>query len=231
MIKKITVILGALGFLSAMTVSTLADGADSHSGGYLEVHGAAVGVELDANHKAASGTDTGSTTGTAGKFAIIGGLGAGYGIAQGDNLVWDIGVSIIPGKAKLSADSTNATDNDASLEISDLITLYVSPTYAVSDTAAIYFKAGYVEGTTKTTGDINKVPDLEGTTLAIGSRTNLANGLFIRTEAGYSKFDKVSTKGKSASCTAGTTNCILNTTTVSADPSMAYGQISIGVSF
>jgi hypothetical protein len=224
MFKKLTTLVAALGFLtSVFTVSSLADGADSHSGVYLGVSGAAFGIEMDGSEQSKGGDNDNTTTGTGGKFALIGGGELGYSFAASDVWLIDVGYSMIPGEAKLKANSSDSTDSNATMTIDDYQTLYIAPTYSVSDTAALYFKLGYTEASTSVTGDITNPSDLEGTTVAIGSRTQLDSGMYIRTEAGYTEFDSISATGKGTS--------IATTTTYKADPSAAYGKVTIGVKF
>ena len=109
-----------------------------------------------------------------------------------------------------------------------MISAYFAPTFAISDTASVYLKIGYGESETSTTGDVTQPGDLEGTLYGVGSRSLLGNGLFVRTEAGLVEFDGISVKGKAE---GGTGKTIATTTTVSADPLVAYGSISIGFKF
>ena len=81
---------------------------------------------------------------------------------------------------------------------------------------------------------------MEGVTGAIGTRTVLESGLFIKTEAGITQYDKIATtglgKGGGAGCTdAASAGCasksVETSTSVSATPTVAYGSISIGMRF
>ena len=102
-------------------------------------------------------------------------------------------------------------------------TAYIAPTFVMSDTSSIYFKIGVVEAETSVSGDVTAPGDLEGETYAIGTRTVLDSGLFVRSEAGLHEFDKITVTGKGTNITT--------TTTVSADPTIAYGSISVGYKF
>ena len=128
---------------------------------------------------------------------------------------------------KTSNTDTSATA-DVTFEMKDLVSAFIAPTFAVSDSASIYVKVGYVEAETSTTGDVTQPADLEGTLVGIGSRSLLGNGMYIRTEAGMVDFDtiKVTVKGE-----GGTGKTVATTSTVSADPLVAYGSISIGYKF
>jgi len=224
MFKKMITLVAALGFLTSVTtVSSFADGADSHSGVYFGVTGSAVGIEMEGKESVAGGTNANSTTGTAGKFALIGGGELGWSFAMGDTWLLDLGYSMIPGEAKLKADASDSTDSDATMTIDNYQTFYIAPTFAVTDSAALYFKYGYTEADVSVTGDITNPSDLEGNTFAIGSRTQFGSGLYVRTEAGYTEFDGIKATGKGTD--------IATTTTYNADPTAAYGSVTLGFKF
>ena len=57
----------------------------------------------------------------------------------------------------------------------------------------------------------------------MGSWTVLNSGIFIRTEAGYTDYNEISSHGKGTS--------ILATTSYSANPTIAFGTVSLGFRF
>ena len=225
MIKKLITLAAALGFVSIATVSSYADGADAHSGMYVGVTGSAFGIEVDGTETSKGGDNDNNTTATAGKFAFIGGGELGMSFALTDGFLVDLGFSMVPGAAKLSTNASDSTDNDATMNIENYRTLSICPTIAINDTAAMYLKVGYTEADVAVTGDITKPANLEGTTLAIGTRLQMASGMYVRTEAGYTDFDKITATGK------GTTGGIASTTTFKADPTAAYGKVVVGYKF
>ena len=225
MFKNILKFVAALGIVTSLSTSSFADGADSHAGIYLGLSGSAYGLEMDGKETTANDDNNNTATGTAGKFALIGGGEIGYSMTAGENWLFDFGYSMIPGEAKLETNASDTTDSDATMTVDNYYTLSISPTYAVSDSAALYFKLGYTEADVAVTGDITNPGNLEGTTLAIGSRTQMSSGIYVRTEAGYTEFDSLSTKGK------GSTGGVKTTTTYSADPTAAYGRVTIGMKF
>ena len=64
---------------------------------------------------------------------------------------------------------------------------------------------------------------MSGTTWAMGTRTVLDSGIFIRTEAGYTDYNGISAHGK------GTTVSAANS--YSAEPTIAFGAVSFGFRF
>ena len=231
--KKLRTILCAVSalVLASMTTSQL-NAADSSNfaGPYVGFSVAATGVELDG--KVTSGRDDvgETTTGSIGRTAIIGGLEAGYAIPLGESgMLIDIGVGYVAGGAKIKTanDDTLATA-DVIFEVDDLYTGWIAPSFALSDTSSAYVKLGYTQASISISGDVTKPDDMTGTTFAIGTRTVLESGLFIKSEAGITEFDTLSSKGLGQ---GGTGKSVSTSTTVTADPSVAYGLISIGMRF
>ena len=110
-----------------------------------------------------------------------------------------------------------------SFKVDDLVTYYIAPTIALSDTSSLYVKVGVSEADTGVTGDVTSPGNLSGTTWAMGTRTVLDSGIFIRTEAGYTDYNGISAHGK------GTTVSAANS--YSAEPTIAFGAVSFGFRF
>ena len=228
--NKLIKIVSVLAVLTGFSTPLMADSSD-FAGAYIGITSSVVGVELDGKHVNAGGDDAGAdtTTGVIGRVAAIAGAEVGYALPVSDTMLIDIGANYYSGAAKITTTSDDSTSTaDVTFELSDLMTAYIAPTYAISDTASIYLKIGVMEADTKTTGDVTQPSDLSGTLIGIGSRSLLGNGMFIRTEAGMIDFDSVKVTGKGA---GGAGKTIKTTTTVSADPLVAYGSISIGYKF
>ena len=226
--NKLIKIVSVLAVLTGFSTPLMADSSD-FAGAYIGIQAQGVGVELDGKHTSGQ-DDTGEvTTGVAGRVAGIAGAEVGYAIPVSDTMLLDFGINYYSGAAKITTSNTDTTATaDVTFEMSDLLTAYIAPTFAVSDTASIYLKLGVVEADTKTTGDVTQPADLQGTLIGVGSRSLLGNGMFIRTEGGFVDFDSISVTGKGA---GGTGKTIKTTTTVTADPLVAYGSISIGYKF
>ena len=114
---------------------------------------------------------------------------------------------------------------DVKVVISDFVTYYIAPTVMLTDTSSLYVKIAYTEADVAVTGDISNPGDLNGDTFAIGTRTVLPSGLFVRAEAGLTDYDNVIATG------LGTAGGIATTTSYSADPKVAFGAISLGFRF
>jgi maltoporin len=227
--NKLIKIVSVLAVLTGFSMTPLMADSSDFAGAYIGIQAQAVGVELDGKHTSA-GDDTGEvTTGVAGRVAAIAGAEVGYAFPVSDTVLIDIGANYYSGDAQIKTSNTDTTATaDVTFKMKDLMTAYIAPTFAISDTASIYLKVGYMEAETSTTGDVTQPSDLEGTLIGIGSRSLLGNGMFMRTEAGMIDFDNISVTGKGA---GGTGKTIGTTSTVSADPLVAYGSISIGFKF
>jgi hypothetical protein len=218
--------------LVLMTNVAYSDGADSHQGIYVGAYTQFTGVELDGNETGQNDT----TTGAVGKYAVIAGGELGYNWQLGDGFLIGLGYDFMPGEAKVSnrttgSDSTHSNTSAAiSFEVSDMATMYIAPTIAVSDTSAIYLKYGKTDADTKVVGDVTKPTSMDGTTFAIGSTTQFASGFYFKTEAGYVDFDQVKVTGLGTSDGAGGT-IVPTTTSVTVDPTLAYGRIALGYKF
>ena len=93
----------------------------------------------------------------------------------------------------------------------------------LSDTSSLYVKVGLTEADIGVSGDVTTPADLSGTTWAIGTRTVLESGIFIKTEAGYTDYNGVSAHGKGTS--VGANNAY------SAEPTVAFGTVALGFRF
>jgi len=227
--NKLIKIVSVLAVLTGFSVTPLMADSSDFAGAYIGIQAQAVGVELDGKHTSA-GDDTGEvTTGVAGRVAAIAGAEVGYAFPVSDTVLIDIGANYYSGDAQIKTSNTDTTATaDVTFKMKDLMTAYIAPTFAISDTASIYLKVGYMEAETSTTGDVTQPGDLQGTLIGVGSRSLLGNGAFMRTEAGFVDFDNISVTGKGA---GGTGKTVATTSTVSADPLVAYGSISIGYKF
>ena len=232
--NKLLKIASVLAVFMGISITPLMADSSDFAGAYIGITSSGVGVELDGKHTSGGdeggATSTGEvTTGIIGRVAAIAGAEAGYAFPVSDTVLIDIGVSYYSGAAKITSSNTDTSATaDVTFEMSDLMTAYIAPTWAVSDTASIYLKIGIMEADTKTTGDVTQPTDLSGTLIGVGSRSLLGNGMFMRTEAGMIDFDTISVTGKGE---GGTGKEIATSSTVSADPLVAYGSISIGYKF
>ena len=229
--KKLNKLITGAIAIAFLSTSVVAD-SSNFAGPYIGVQSTVMGVELDASHNDNEGI---VTTGVAGKFAMIAGAEIGYAIPVGDSVLIDVGANYIDGDAKIESKSTSpaaSTSNNpaVSFMLEDYYTFYIAPTFVLTDSSSIYIKLGITESEVVVAGDVTQPGDLQGETFAIGTRTQLASGLFIRTEAGMSEFDKLTVTGKTANAETDQTG-VSTLTTITADPTVAYGAISIGYKF
>jgi len=221
--KLKTIIIAVCSLVLVNTGTAIADTAN-FAGPYVGVSVAGYGMSLDGNASTTSGGVTETDSVPLGATTPVAGIEIGYAIPLGSGFLIDIGGQYFTGEAKLAHIGDDSdTFRNVSFTIDNLALAYIAPTIVLSDTSSLYVKAGVSEADVGYTGDVNHPGDLSGETWAIGTRTVLDSGIFIRTEAGYTEYDTLSTVGK------GTT--IATTSTYTADPTIAYGSVSLGFRF
>ena len=236
--NKLKTILSAVFTLMLVNMSTTAISDSSNfAGPYVGISGAGYGMQLagDARTSPTGGTfETDEVS--VGQVAPVTGFEFGYVIPLGSAFLVDLGAQIFSGEAEIgfeSDDGTHAADGDdpgdtltakkVAIKIDDLNSIYMAPTLVLSDTSSLYLKVALTEADLSPSGDITLGADLSGTTWALGTRTVLDSGIFIRTEAGFTDFNGISAHGKG--------NSIAAVNTYSADPTIAYGSVSLGFRF
>ena len=237
--NKIVKILCAACTLAIANIGLAQADSSNFAGPYVGVSISGYGMQLD-------GTGRTSPTGAAstyevdevsiGQVAPIQGFEAGYAFPIGSVFLLDIGAAYHSGTAKL--DFTNddkvagtcsgcaagtTGQKQVSFSVDDLISVSIAPTIVLSDTSSVYIKLGLSEADVKVTGDITAPPNLSGTTWALGTRTVLDSGIFVRTEAGYTDYNGISSHGKG--------NNIDTANSYSAEPTVAFGAVSLGFRF
>ena len=219
-------IKSALFAVAALLALTSASSAASLNGLYLEAGGSAIGTELDGSQTDASGV----TQGQVGKTAITGSYGIGWMSSSENTLGFDFGYIFTPGEAKIKMTSDSVADSgttlsDVTYAVSDSTEYYIAPMVNISETSSLYLKYGWNSTDITVTGDVTKPNSLDGTTIALGTVMRWGSNLFVRSEAGITSYDEITSKG------LGTANGVDTTTSVKADPSTHYGKIAIGYQF
>jgi len=164
---------------------------------------------------------------TLGQVAPVQGFEAGYALPLGDAMLVDVGVAHFSGAAKM--DFTNdqvvsgnevgqLTPSPVSFTVDDLVSIYIAPTLVLSDTSSVYIKVALSEADVTVTGDLSAPANLSGTTWAMGTRTVLSSGIFLRTEAGYTDYNAIGAAGKGTNISADNT--------YTAEPTVAFGTVS-----
>ena len=193
--------------------------AASLNGVYLEVGSSAIGADFDGNH---NDDDGDVSKGTLGKTAVTSHYGLGYMTNRSNKVGLDIGYMWYPGEAKVKATSDN-TNTDVTFEISDSTEYYISPMINITEDASLYFKYAWNESDIKTTGDVTKLTSMDGETVALGTVMSWGSNLYIRSEAGMTDYDKLTS--------AGLGNTIGTDESVTAEPEVYYGKIAVGYKF
>ena len=225
--KKIKVMLYGLCALIAasMTSTPLMAGASDFSGPYIGIAVSPMGAELDGSYT--EGTDGDTTKGSGGKIITVPALDLGYNIPLSDTFFVSLGVTYIEGESEISHNDDAADNADVKVEASQFITAYLQPSISVTDNSAIFIKVGYSEADLNITGDFTgtKSDDLEGTTVSMGTKSIFPSGIYFQTEAGITEYDNIFVNDVGTSDQAGGKG------DVKADPSLAFGTVTIGYKF
>ena len=229
--NKLKTMLCAVFTLMLVNISTIVQSDSSNfAGPYVGITGSGYGIQL-------AGTARTSPTGgtyeedevSLGQIAAVVGIEVGYALPIGSAFLIDIGGSYHSGEAKMDFhhDGTSAEDTltgkDVSFKVDDLVSYYIAPTVVLSDTSSLYLKVGLTEADVTVSGDITSPANLSGTTWALGTRTVLESGIFIKTEAGYTDYNGISAHGKG--------NNIDSKNSYSAEPTVAFGTVTLGFRF
>ena len=222
--------LSAIALLASST--SLMAQSKSFEGVSLGITASVVGAEVSGS-TSTNTNSANSSNGSIGKVTEIAAIDLSYAFATSANTLISVGANYIPGKAKLGGgtftDGTNAgsqnedSTTSTSASIKDPYTIYIAPTYAISKDAALYVKVGYSHADIKvsSTGTervTNSPNSLEGWTYAIGSKTMLTPNTYFGVEASVTDYDNISAT-------------LTNGKTVSANPKVAQGTITLGYKF
>jgi len=233
--NKLKIVICAVFTLLLVNTTAQAD-SSNFAGPYVGVTASGYGIQLDGTARTSMVDTVGQEIDevSIGQVAPVTGFEIGYALPLGSAFLIDVGASMYQGSAKVgfiqdhvgtSAGNVPATDigKDVSFSMDNLTNVYIAPTVALSDTSSLYVKIALTEADVTVTGDITSPGNLSGTTWALGTRTVLESGIFIRTEAGYTDYNGLSAHGKGTNI--GTDN------TYSAEPTVAFGAVSLGFRF
>jgi hypothetical protein len=200
--------------LLASSVSAMAQ----KTGASIAVFGAIAGAEVNAS--GATSTNSGTGSGSVGKVTGIGGFDIGYNFNP--NIA--IGATYIPVDAKLGTGTVDG--GSVSGKLKDHYTVYLEPAFVVNKDSSVYARIQYAHADLTLSGATGS-NKLEGWGAGIGLKTFLNANTFIRAEANYTEYDKIS--GTNVTTSGGVEGS--TTTTVSGTPYLAQGIISIGYQF
>ena len=194
------------------------------NGFYVSIGAGVAGAELDGKYTDNDSNVTKAKGGGVAQAAIIE-LGYNYAV---DTYGFGLGVHYIPGEVTLGKSDTEKSAEDLTVEGNDFYTVYAQMSVAVSEETALYVKAGASSIDLSYTGASNitgtKPGDLDGSTFAIGSMSSIGNGMFIKSEAGWTEYDTLT-------LTDINTNSGSDSGDITADPTAVYGMISVGMTF
>jgi hypothetical protein len=212
--------------LMGMIGSANAD-SSAFTGAYVAVTGSAIGMALDGTRTKTLGQAQ-TTKGKAGMVSPAVGLEAGFSYPLSDMAFITLGVNFQPFDTQVKADNVTKSTN-VKLDTSDILSVFIEPSFNVTENSAFFIKVGYSESELAATGtDVtDKTYDFDGTTIAIGTKTMADNGMFFKTEAGMTDYSSINIKNILEDEAGAKTF----TSSVKADVEVAYGQMTIGYKF
>ena len=151
-----------------------------------------------------------------------------------------LGFSYVPGEAEIgsksrtdtASDSNDANDDGGTYtgkaEVSDLMTLYVEPTYMVTDSLGLYGTLGVSQVEILTLEGIAFGEDsstynndtVYGAMLGLGVRANLSSGVFFKLSGTKTKFEEVRLQSNTG-----------NKNLIEAKPEMDLISLAVGYNF
>ena len=183
--KNIKTLIAACALMLVSFSSSVMSDSSNFAGPYIGLQGSTVGVGVDGKQLGGSDDVNATTDAPVGYTGIVAGVEAGYAIPIGSMFLLDIGGSYIDGAARMSTQTSDTVSVETvKFVVSQFYTGYIAPTLVLSDTSSLYVKVGLSEADIGVTGDVTSPGNLSGTTWAMGTRTVLDSGIFIRTEAG-----------------------------------------------
>ena len=219
--------LSAIALLASST--SLMAQSKNFEGANIAIGVSAIGAEVSGNSKSGQ-SSTNTNSGSIGKIAEIANLDIGYTFSLSNNGAISIGGTYTPGKAKVGSGSftastpgSTASDQSVSAQFKDPYSIYIMPTYLISNNSAIFAKVSYnhvdldvsTSGTTTITG---KPSNLEGWGYGVGSKTMLDKNLYLQVEVNLNDYDSIN-------------GTLSNGNTFNADPKTIAGTVSIGYKF
>ena len=230
--NKLKTLLCAVFTLMLVNVSTAQSDSGNFAGPYVGLQLLGLGAEFDGKSNSSVGTSAAVEDHVpVGAAVATFGIELGYVIPIGSMFALDLGGQYLSGESKLNHYSScdNNCAGGVEMTIDDHYTYYVAPTVILSETSSLYIKAGVSQALVGTTGDITEPGNLHGEMWAIGTRTVMPSGIFIRTEAGYTEYNGISAHGLGG-LVAGK-DIIDPGTSFSAEPTVVHGNVSLGFRF
>lgn len=226
--NKLSKIVGAVCITSMSLIGSASADSSAFTGAYVAVTGSAVGMALDGKRTKTVG-NTAETKGKAGMVSPGAGLEAGFSYPFSDMAFVTVGVNYQPFDTEVKADNVTKSNN-VKLAANDIVSVFIEPSFNVTENSAFFVKVGYSESELDATGtDVtNKTYSFDGTTVALGTKTISDNGMFLKTEAGITDYDSITIKNIREDDNNGTRTF---TSSVKADVEVAYGQVTIGFKF
>jgi hypothetical protein len=226
--NKLSKIVGTVCISLMGSIGSASADASAFTGAYVAVTGSAVGMALDGT-KTRTVTGAKTTKGKIGMVSPAAGLEIGFSYPITDMFFVTVGAALQPFDTEV--DAKNVTDSkNIKLASNDIETIFIEPSFNVTENSAFFLKLGHSESNLDATGTAvtNASYSFSGTTIALGTKTISDNGMFFKTEAGMTDYDSITITGVQERISESSDTL---TATVKADVEAAYGQMTIGFKF
>jgi hypothetical protein len=227
--NKLSKIVGTVCITLMGTIGSASADSSAFTGAYVAVTGSAIGMALDGT-KTRTITGAKSTKGKVGMVSPAAGLEAGFSYPLSDLAFITVGASYQPFDTSIKGE--NVTDTkDITLTSADITSVFIEPSFNVTENSAFFIKVGHSESEVAATGTAvtNATYSFSGTTVALGTKTIADNGMFFKTEAGITDYGDITITGVQEKVSASAADTL--TASVKADIEVAYGQMTIGFKF
>ena len=207
--NKIISLFASAAIISCAAATSVLAQAKNFAGTGIGVSGSYTGGKIDLSN--------GSTHVHLGENSTVLGADLNYSFPVDNNFFIAVGATYDFGKTKVGSLS-DASDKLA-FTMDEHYSLYVQPSYAVSNNTALFAKLGYHEAEGKiavTSGSgygASATADFSGWGYGFGIKTLLSNNVYIQAEAGLIQYDK-ETKSD-----------------IGFEPEVVLGTISVGYKF
>jgi len=220
--KKILNTTAIAGSLCLLGTSVFAQ-TKGFEGGHFGIAASIAGVTAESS-KRSDITTTNSGNAGVGAVVPLGNIDVGYTVSAGKDLAVTLGATYLPLKGEVSGKSNDSSSGKAyKFEVKDIWSVYLQPHFVINPNASFFIKLGYTQGDANASNITTPPGDLKGYLGSAGLRVNLTGNAFVQVEGVYTKYDTLTAKDVSTFPT--------ETRTISAEPEIAEGRITVGFKF
>ena len=225
MTKLRKMLIGAFALIASSAFTSVASADSSNlAGPFVGAQGTVFGTEFAGKYVDPQAVND-TTKASVGLVGGVAGFTGGYNIPIGGSVVLTLGASWHDGDAKVQGKEL-LDGKAATLTISDFTELYIEPTVMINENTGLFVKASEISADVTARGDnvLDQTHQLEGWQAAVGVKSVMDNGIFIKTEAGATLYDDVRISQITDDSEGTTAYAVFETV-------VAHGAVTIGLVF